>query len=376
MVLRCTNWLDYQPRGQNSRQPTYGGGGRLEYVCTMTRHVPQRYSSSSAKLVYGVDAAGRIRHISEVDRGFACGCVCPACAAPLNARKGDEKVHHFGHRGSFSCANAPETALHKLAKEIVSTKRRLFVPEVKAEYKSVTKVIHGGKIVCFDKAVEEARHLKDLVPDVHVERGGHHLLIEIYVTHACDELKRSGLRDSGIAAVEIDLSRFPRDASRSEVQDAVIEHAERRWLFHPKIDAAVDAMRAAHRAEEDAHNGSSTRCRCRHQRLAALQLRKSRHCLTRPDAVPNTNAIRQNRGRQRAGKIALTNLSASLYIDLGGSRMLHELHGELAARGAELRIVGAHSSVRDLLRADRIAEKVGGSDRSGTLDNLLGRDIR
>ena len=52
--------------------------------------------------------------------------------------------------------------------------------------------------------------------------------------------------------------------------------------------------------------------------------------------------------------------------------MLHELHGELATRGAALRIVGAHGWVRDLLRADGIAEKVEGLDRITTLDHLLG----
>jgi hypothetical protein len=51
--------------------------------------------------------------------------------------------------------------------------------------------------------------------------------------------------------------------------------------------------------------------------------------------------------------------------------MLHQLHGELAARGATLRIVGAHGWVRDLLRADGVAEKVGGLDRITTLDRLL-----
>ena len=39
--------------------------------------------------------------------------------------------------------------------------------------------------------------------------------------------------------------------------------------------------------------------------------------------------------------------------------MLHELHGELAPRGITLRIVGAHGSVRDLLRAEGLEEKVG-----------------
>jgi len=67
-------------------------------------------------------------------------------------------------------------------------------------------------------------------------------------------------------------------------------------------------------------------------------------------------------------------LSASPYLDLAGSRMLHELHGELTARGIALRIVGGHGWVRDLLRADGVGEKVGGLERTATLDNLLRRD--
>jgi MFS superfamily sulfate permease-like transporter len=75
-------------------------------------------------------------------------------------------------------------------------------------------------------------------------------------------------------------------------------------------------------------------------------------------------------------RLVICDLSASPYVDLGGSRMLHQLHGELAARGAALRIVGAHGWVRDLLRADGIAEKVGGLHRLETLDHLLGGDGR
>ncbi|HEY6833160.1 MAG TPA: SulP family inorganic anion transporter [Pseudolabrys sp.] len=71
-------------------------------------------------------------------------------------------------------------------------------------------------------------------------------------------------------------------------------------------------------------------------------------------------------------RLVVCDLSASPYVDLAGSRMLHELHGQLAARGAELRIVGAHGWVRDLLRADGLGEKVGGLDRVTALDHLLG----
>jgi len=51
--------------------------------------------------------------------------------------------------------------------------------------------------------------------------------------------------------------------------------------------------------------------------------------------------------------------------------MLHELHTELAARDATLRVVGAHGASRDLLRAVGIEEKVGGLDRTATVETVL-----
>ncbi len=71
-------------------------------------------------------------------------------------------------------------------------------------------------------------------------------------------------------------------------------------------------------------------------------------------------------------RVAVCDLSASPFIDLAGARMLHELHGELAARGIALRVVGARGRVRDLLRADGLGDKVGGVGREVTLASLLG----
>jgi high affinity sulfate transporter 1 len=69
--------------------------------------------------------------------------------------------------------------------------------------------------------------------------------------------------------------------------------------------------------------------------------------------------------------VVVCDLSASPNIDLAGSRMLHGLYDELTARGILLRVVGARGNVRDLLRADGLAKKVGAIDRSVTLDSLL-----
>jgi high affinity sulfate transporter 1 len=75
-------------------------------------------------------------------------------------------------------------------------------------------------------------------------------------------------------------------------------------------------------------------------------------------------------------RLVVCDLSASPYIDLAGSRMLQELHKELSARGIMLRVVGAHGWVRDLLRADGLGEKIGGIDRSLTLDRLLASEAK
>ncbi len=70
-------------------------------------------------------------------------------------------------------------------------------------------------------------------------------------------------------------------------------------------------------------------------------------------------------------QLVVCDLSASPYVDLAGSHMLHQLYDHLAARGIPLRIVGARGRVRDLLRADGVGEKVGDLGRRPTLDDVL-----
>jgi high affinity sulfate transporter 1 len=70
-------------------------------------------------------------------------------------------------------------------------------------------------------------------------------------------------------------------------------------------------------------------------------------------------------------RLVVFDLSASPYMDLAGSRMLHDLNDALGARGISLRVVGAHGFVRDLLRADGVARKIGGLDRMTTLERVL-----
>lgn len=104
----------------------------------------------------------------------------------------------------------------------------------------------------------------------------------------------------------------------------------------------------------------------------------------RPEAsliYVNADAVMEsvlNRLRKQAPpltRLMVCDLSAAPYLDLAGCRMLHHLQAELSRRGITLRIVGAHGATRDLLRADGVEEKVGGLDRTATVESVLRGNI-
>ena len=73
-------------------------------------------------------------------------------------------------------------------------------------------------------------------------------------------------------------------------------------------------------------------------------------------------------------RLVVCDLSASPYIDLAGARMLRDLNDELALRHASFCIVGAHAQLRDLLRAEGLAEKTDSGQWLRSLDAVLEDD--
>ena len=72
-------------------------------------------------------------------------------------------------------------------------------------------------------------------------------------------------------------------------------------------------------------------------------------------------------------RLVACDLSASPYIDIAGARMLRDLYDELASRGVSFCIVGAHAQLRDLLRAEGLAEKTDSGQWLRSLDSVLGQ---
>jgi high affinity sulfate transporter 1 len=64
-------------------------------------------------------------------------------------------------------------------------------------------------------------------------------------------------------------------------------------------------------------------------------------------------------------------LSNTPYVDVAGVRMLRRLHDELADRKVELRVVGAHSEVRDRLRFEKLQDWLGPINRHVSLTEAV-----
>lgn len=208
--------------------------------------------ADNIKLPYGLQG-DRLKHISEVERGLACNCTCPACQHRLIARQGAVVQHHFAHQGE-ACRYGLETILHMAAKQVLADKRMIVLPSLP----NLTNPQYGV-IVSFGPRslaaisveipeqppprvytlddVQLEKSMGSIRPDLIVHIQGKPLLIEITVTHGVDGLKLARIRSLGIGALEINLSKQPRDITPEILERAVITSVEnKRWLYNPKAE--------------------------------------------------------------------------------------------------------------------------------------------
>ncbi|TPJ22648.1 hypothetical protein [Mesorhizobium sp. B2-7-2] len=218
-------------------------------------HLRAKFGTDRAELVYGQQSDGSLVHISMAVRGLRCDCVCPGMCGSRLIAKTLAETPHFAHHHRDACGGGPETALHKLAKQIVQERLLLFVPKRIASHGNVERILPGRERIELESATLEFHDPQQIVPDLYVTLDGRKLFVEIAVTHPCDEEKIRRIRQHGIAAIEIDLSHIARDAAPEVVADAVIRSAPRKWLFNEAIDnAVIELQKEANAARLAAQN--------------------------------------------------------------------------------------------------------------------------
>jgi ssDNA-binding Zn-finger/Zn-ribbon topoisomerase 1 len=178
-----------------------------------------------------------ITHVSEVDRGLKCGCVCPACGERLIAKKGQKVTHHFAHQTTKDCEYGYESSLHLAAKEILSKAKKLVIPPVYVHFPNSYKeklLLSDAKEITIDR-VELEQRFNNVVPDVVVYAEGKCLFIEVFVTHCVDDEKLDKLRAADISTIEINLSKIDHSITTEELVTILTEDSEvKYWKYNAR----------------------------------------------------------------------------------------------------------------------------------------------
>lgn len=202
-------------------------------------------------LTWGV-RGGRMMHVDEVTNGLGCGCVCPSCQMPLIARnRGQERQAHFAHRGTARCAGACETALHRIAKEIICTADRVFLPRLPTFFmdgRACPEPIRDtwGRLAewhAIAHAEPECR-IGEYVADVVLyDESRNCLCIEIVVTHEPGDRKLHGYSALGIPCLVIDLGYVDRSLDRQSLSYLLVESLDhKRWAFPESAEAGAGTV--------------------------------------------------------------------------------------------------------------------------------------
>lgn len=189
--------------------------------------------SHEIDLVYALKD-GAITHISQVESGLICGCICPACGERLVAKKGSKVRHHFAHYSVTSCEYGYETMLHYMAKDILSKEKKMTIPAVYVVFQSYKddELISEAKQVTIE-SVELEKRCGDIIPDIVVHTGGRIFFVEIFVTHKIDDEKLGKIKKAGISTIEIDLSGQSESISEEELKELLVnDHAEKQWKYN------------------------------------------------------------------------------------------------------------------------------------------------
>lgn len=191
---------------------------------------------SKILLPYGLKD-GALIHISKVESGLVCNCICPSCHTQLVAKKGENVQDHFAHYSTESCAGALESALHIATKEILTKEKRITLPAVYIQFKSGRQpmLLAAPKEYKVDSVRVESP-IGNITPDLILSIGQRELLVEIFVTHRVDRQKINKITELGMSAIEVDLSTSPRDLSMETLSELIVNGVDnKRWLNNERV---------------------------------------------------------------------------------------------------------------------------------------------
>ncbi len=160
-------------------------------------------------MLLAINAEGNSVYIDDVPNGAKCNCHCADCGGELIAKNnGKIKHHHFAHANGNDSIKCSQTALHLLGKEIIAEEKRIpILNNGHIEFKNVD-------------FVEQEKNLGDIKPDLYAEYNENPIAIEIFVSHAVDEIKFNKIQEHKLTTFEVNLSHLSYE-TKDDVKNAI-----------------------------------------------------------------------------------------------------------------------------------------------------------
>ena len=226
-----------------------------------------------AELIYGIRKSdGKIISIYDIPvdlKGLRCDCICPHCKTELIAKKGDIREYHFAHYndehmtvnrdGKLCTTNievANQTALHRMAKEIMLSAKNITFPAYEIDINEIEfedipdyildkienrKYIYRQKNVVAILSVEEEKRIDDIITDIYLNTPIGEIMVEIAVTHFVDKIKYNKIKEKSLSTIEIDLSQYNgENVSRKRLEKIIKEEvANKKWIYRKDRHIAI-----------------------------------------------------------------------------------------------------------------------------------------
>lgn len=198
------------------------------------------FSKQKPYLRYALDADGKLIHVDSVSTGLACNCFCPHCKSELVAKNGgNRKIHHFAHANGNDCVGAIESALHKMAKDVLQEHKLIMLPSNQQNKTGRQITFCNVEVEVFDKEL-------CLRPDcIGYTDNGRLIWVEFKRTHEVDVKKAGKIISAKVDCVEIDLNSCVLDPIK--LRSFIESSSEgRKWIYNHDSSQTFQVYERSH----------------------------------------------------------------------------------------------------------------------------------
>lgn len=231
------------------------------------------------KIPFGLRQSGQqLVDVYAVPNGRQCGCICPSCQTPLEARQGDIKIWHFAHahkkvydKTKNECEYSFYLSLRLMAKQLIGKQVKLGLPEYKDRIEYYAGIFRHRKFKEF--LVANAQQIT--IENIAVEKMFSGVAVDvvgfigdfqfvIYFSHPGRtvpvELFQPDNDHCGIIEVKLDAlsEQFMMARQKNKTYDEILskfltnDKTAKRWIYHPRYAKKKEqAIKALEQTEQN-----------------------------------------------------------------------------------------------------------------------------